>query len=89
MGGAARLLRRRRADPRLTLSPLLCRPEDVARTSAGTFTLSYGGAVVIAIVGGIAWDASGIPALAFVALAVCALGLTIVAGRMSRKRELL
>ena len=34
----------------LTLPALLCPPEDVARTSAGMFTLSYGGAVAIAVV---------------------------------------
>ncbi len=57
----------------LTLPALLCRPEDVARTAAGTFTLSYGGAVVLAIVSGAAWDLSGRPALAFVPVAACAL----------------
>ena len=36
----------------LTLPPLLCRPEDVARTSAGMFTLSYGGAVAITVASG-------------------------------------
>lgn len=72
----------------LTLPPLLCRPDDVARTSAGTFTLSYGGAVVLAIVSGAAWDLSGIPALAFVPLASCAIALAAVAGRMWQSREL-
>jgi CP family cyanate transporter-like MFS transporter len=72
----------------LTLPPLLCRPDDVARTSAGTFTLSYGGAVLIAVLSGIAWDASGIPALAFVPLALCAIAMVAVAGRMWRTHEL-
>jgi len=36
----------------LTLPALLCKPEDVARTSAGVFTLSYGSAVLIAVLGG-------------------------------------
>jgi hypothetical protein len=31
--------------PGLTLPPLLCPPEDIARTSAGMFTISYSGAV--------------------------------------------
>ena len=72
----------------LTLPPLLCRPEDVARTSAGMFTISYSGAVLIAIVSGAAWDLSGIPAAAFVPLAACAIGLAAIAGFLHRKQEL-
>lgn len=72
----------------LTLPPLLCRPEDVARTSAGTFTLSYGGAVVLALLSGAAWDVSGTPALAFVPLAACAIGLAAITGTMWRNHEL-
>ncbi len=72
----------------LTLPPLLCHREDVARTSAGMFTISYAGAVAIAIISGAAWDVSGVPALAFVPLAVCAVGLVAVTGRLRAKREL-
>jgi MFS transporter, CP family, cyanate transporter len=72
----------------LTLPALLCRPEDVARTSAGMFTISYGGAVLIAIGAGAAWDVSRIPALAFVPIALCAIGLAASAARMRSKREL-
>ena len=72
----------------LTLPPLLCRPEDVARTSAGTFTLSYGGAVGISVISGAAWDLSGIPALAFVPLAACAIGLAAIPVGLRRKKEL-
>jgi MFS transporter, CP family, cyanate transporter len=72
----------------LTLPALLCRPEDVARTSAGTFTLSYGGAVVVAIISGAAWDLSGSPALAFVPLAACAIGMTAITVRLRLNKEL-
>jgi CP family cyanate transporter-like MFS transporter len=72
----------------LTLPPLLCRPEDVARTSAGMFTISYGGAVIIAVVSGAAWDLSGIPALAFVPLGACAIGLVVAATGLRAKAEL-
>jgi CP family cyanate transporter-like MFS transporter len=72
----------------LTLPPLLCKSEDVARTSAGMFTLSYGGAVLVAVLSGAVWDLSGIPALAFVPLGVCALALTGIAAAMLRMREL-
>src|SRR4051794_21905841 len=46
----------------LALPPLLYPPEDVARVSAGMFTLSYGCAVVVPIISGVLWDLSGIPA---------------------------
>lgn len=72
----------------LTLPPLLCKPDDVARTAAGTFTLSYGGAVVIAIAGGIAWDASGLPAMAFAPLAACAVALVVLTGVLRARGEL-
>ena len=72
----------------LTLPALLCRPEDVARTSAGMFTLSYGGAVVIAVISGAAWDLSGIPALAFVPLAACAVGMAAITVRLRLNKEL-
>jgi len=72
----------------LTLPPLLCRPEDVARTSAGMFTISYAGAVAIAIVSGAAWDLSGIPAFAFVPLGACAIGLAAAATGLRAKNEL-
>jgi CP family cyanate transporter-like MFS transporter len=72
----------------LTLPPLLCRPEDVARTSAGTFVLSYGGAVLIALLAGAVWDITQAPALAFVPLGLCALALTAISGSMWRKHEL-
>ncbi|HZI82495.1 MAG TPA: MFS transporter [Casimicrobiaceae bacterium] len=72
----------------LTLPAILCRPEDVARTSAGMFTVSYGGAVVIAVVSGAAWDLTGIPALAFVPIAACATGLAVAAFSLRAKKEL-
>lgn len=72
----------------LMLPPLLCKPEDVARTAAGTFTLSYGGAVVMALVGGIAWDLTGTPAMAFAPLAAGALALAGLALFLRSKREL-
>jgi len=72
----------------LTLPAHLCRPEDVARTSAGTFTLSYGGAVAFAVVSGAAWDLTGIPAFAFVPLALCAIALAAVSAAMWHRGEL-
>ena len=56
----------------LALPPLLYPPEDVARVSAAMFTLSYGCAVVVPIISGVLWDLSGIPALAFLPIGLCA-----------------
>ena len=56
----------------LALPPLLYPPEDVARVSAAMFTLSYGCAVIVPIISGVLWDLSGIPALAFVPIGLCA-----------------
>jgi CP family cyanate transporter-like MFS transporter len=72
----------------LTLPAHLCLPQDVARTSAGVFTLSYGGAVVIAVISGAAWDLTGIPALAFAPLAACAIALAAVSAVMLKRKEL-
>jgi CP family cyanate transporter-like MFS transporter len=72
----------------LTLPALLCRAEDVARTSAGAFTISYAGAVVVAIISGAAWDLSAIPGLAFVPLAACAGGLVAASAVLRRKGDL-
>ena len=72
----------------LTLPPLLCAPDDVARTAAGTFLISYGAAVALSLVCGALWDVSGVPALAFVPLALCMIGLALVTARMWRTREL-
>jgi CP family cyanate transporter-like MFS transporter len=44
----------------LALAPLLCRhPDDVARTSAAAFAISYGYAMLVSTVSGAAWDLAG------------------------------
>lgn len=73
----------------LSLPPLLSAPEDVARTSAAMFTVSYGGAVIIALISGAAWDLTGVPRLAFGPIALCAIVLVVSALVLRRKRELL
>lgn len=56
----------------LALPPLLADPDDVHRMSAAMFTIGYACAVVIPIIGGFGWDATGIPAMAFVPAGACA-----------------
>jgi MFS transporter, CP family, cyanate transporter len=72
----------------LTLPTLLCRREDVARTAAGTFTISYGSAVVLALLSGALWDASGVPALAFAPMVAASLVMVLLPLYMRRKGEL-
>jgi MFS transporter, CP family, cyanate transporter len=60
----------------LALPPLLSAPGDVHRTAAGMFTISYTCAVLVPIIGGLAWDASEIAMAAFAPIGVCALILT-------------
>jgi CP family cyanate transporter-like MFS transporter len=55
----------------LALPPLMSAPEDVPRVTAGMFTISYSCAVVVPVVSGLIWDASGIPAAAFIPIALC------------------
>ena len=73
----------------LTLPALLCKPEDVARTSAGVFTLSYGSAVLIAVLAGALWDATGIAGLVYLPFAVCAAILAAIAVVLRARRELI
>jgi CP family cyanate transporter-like MFS transporter len=72
----------------LSLPPLLCHSEDIARTSAAMFTVSYSGAVAIAIISGVAWDLSGVPSLAFVPLGICAVTLAASTIALRKKAEL-
>jgi MFS transporter, CP family, cyanate transporter len=57
----------------LALPPLLSAPDDAHRTAAGMFTISYSCAVAVPIIGGLAWDASGIAQVAFAPIGLCAL----------------
>jgi CP family cyanate transporter-like MFS transporter len=63
----------------LALPPLLCAPQDVARTSAGMFTLSYTCAVILPIASGAVWDMTGIPVSAFIPIGFCAIVLIALA----------
>ena len=73
----------------LTLPALLCKTEDIARTSGGVFTLSYGMAVGIAVLAGALWDATGIAGLVYLPFAICAALLTGTALVLKQQRELL
>jgi CP family cyanate transporter-like MFS transporter len=63
----------------LALPPLLSAPEDVPRMAAGMFTISYSCAVIVPIISGLVWDATGVPATGFVPIAVAALLIIVFA----------
>jgi MFS transporter, CP family, cyanate transporter len=63
----------------LALPPLLSKAEDVPRMAAGMFTISYSCAVIVPIVSGLVWDATGVPATGFVPIAVAALLIIVLA----------
>lgn len=70
----------------LALPPLLCKPADLPRTSAGMFTISYTTAIIVPTISGALWDATGKPWTAFVPLCLCAVALTVLGTMASRHR---
>jgi CP family cyanate transporter-like MFS transporter len=43
--------------------------------AAAMFTISYPCAVAVSVIGGFAWDVTGIPVIAFVPIGICAFAL--------------
>jgi len=70
----------------LALPPLLARPDDVHRVTAAMFTISYSCAVITPIFSGLAWDLSGIAALAFAPVAFFAGMLILLAPAITQVR---
>ena len=66
--------------------PALSAPNDVHRTAAGMFTISYGLAVIVPVICGAIWDLTGAAWTAFVPLALCALVMTAIGTRLTRYR---
>jgi len=62
----------------LALPALLSAPGDVARLSAGMFTISYSLAVGISVISGAAWDLTGLPSFAFLPIGFGALPLILL-----------
>jgi MFS transporter, CP family, cyanate transporter len=57
----------------LALPSVLSAPDDVHRTSAGMFTISYSIAMVLSVAAGRLWDFTHTPIAAFVPVTLCAL----------------
>jgi len=62
----------------LAVPPMLCAPADVAPVSAAVLTISYSLAMIVAVVSGAVWDVTGIPAMAFLPMGLCALILFVL-----------
>ena len=63
----------------LALPSILSDPDDVHRTSAGMFTISYSLAMALAIVGGWLWDVTRTPLAGFAPIAACGLLIATLA----------
>ncbi len=68
----------------LALPSILSAPDDVHRTSAGMFTISYGCAMVISIFGGWLWDRTHLPIAGFALIALSQLALIMLAWTVKR-----
>lgn len=72
----------------LTLPAILCRPEDVGRMAAAFFTLGYGSAVTLSVIGGALWDFTSDVRFAFLPLAIGALPLLLLAPGIPFNRDI-
>jgi CP family cyanate transporter-like MFS transporter len=63
----------------LALPSVLSAPDDVHRTSAGMFTISYSCAMVMSVLGGWLWDQTHTPIAGFAPVALCAVVIVALA----------
>jgi len=70
----------------LALPSVLSAPDDVHRTSAGMFTISYSVAMLLSVLGGWLWDFTRSPIVGFAPVALCAL-LVIALARTVRQAD--
>ena len=61
----------------LALPALLVTPDDVPRMSAGVFTIGYSIAMMVSVLGGIAWDVTHNAAFAFLPVAIAVLPIIV------------
>jgi len=64
----------------LALPSVLSAPDDVHRTSAGMFTISYSCAMLAAVLGGALWDMTHMPIASFAPVALCGIVIAALAG---------
>lgn len=56
----------------LALIPLICAPEEITRTSAAAFSVSFSYAMLTTLVAGASWDLTSLPSVALVVIAASA-----------------
>ncbi len=66
------------------LPPLIAGPRDVARLSAGTFTIAYAGAFLVSLGAGALWDATHHPVLALLPIACAPIIVVALGPALSR-----
>lgn len=71
----------------LALPPLLAEARDVHRFSAAVFTITYTCSFLGPLLGGIAWDASGVPATAFLPVATGAAAILFIPALLKLPRS--
>ena len=68
----------------LALPSVLSAPDDVHRTSAGMFTVSYSCAMALSVLGGWLWDVTHQPIAGFAPIALCGLVIAALAPTVKR-----
>ncbi|HUI12835.1 MAG TPA: MFS transporter [Xanthobacteraceae bacterium] len=68
----------------LALPSVLSSPDDVHRTSAGMFTISYSVAMAMSVIGGWLWDLTHSPVIGFIPVAICGLTVIVLAPTVSQ-----
>jgi len=63
----------------LALAPLLSEQDDVARTSAAMFAISYGFSMIVSLLSGVTWDMTGHASLAFIPIALASMPVLLFA----------
>ena len=71
----------------LALPSMLSASDDVHRTSAGMFTISYSCAMLLSIVGGWLWDLTAMPVASFAPVALCAIVIVGLASTVKNARQ--
>ena len=71
----------------LALAPLLCSANDVAPTSAAAFSISYGFAMLVSFLSGVAWDAAGHASAAFIPILLGSLPIFIAVPAFARTSQ--
>lgn len=71
----------------LALPPLLCKPNEVAMTSAAAFAIGYGFAMLVSFLSGLAWDLAGHASAAFIPILLGSLPIFVAVPAFARAKE--